>query len=402
MITSMLELERLPHPGGGGQNRLDLPEVLDRWREEEPVRRIAVEGGGTAWLFTRHADIRAALGDNRLSADRNRPGFPHLRPDDPPMPPGTFNHYDPPEHTVIRRMLAKAFMPKSIDLLKPGIHRIVSDVLDRMADKPRTADLYEEFALPLPSLVLCELLGVPYTDRAIFQENTPKALDNALPGPEVAAAFMEMFNWLGDFLDAKERHPQDDLMSDVAVNYVRTGVLPKEEAVGAVLMLLLAGHDATATMIGLGAVGLLRHAEQLRRLVADPAVVPAAVEELLRHLPVQYTGLRRIAVEDVEVGGVTVREGEGVILAVTAGNRDPRVFDDPGMLDVARGSRHHLTFGHGIHQCIGQGLARAQLQIALPAVFERFPGLRLAVPDEEISYRENHEFLSVRHIPVAW
>lgn len=395
-------LDYLPHPGVGGQDHLDLPTVLAQWREEEPVRRVAVESGGSAWLVTRHQDIRTALGDHRLSADHNRPGFPHLRPDDPPMPPGTFNHYDPPEHTVIRRMLAKAFMPKTIDQLTPGIRRIVGEVLDEMARKPGSGDLHEDFGLPVPSLVLCELLGVPYADRAIFQENTPKALDNALPGPEVAAAFDEMFSWLGEFLDAKERDPQDDLMSEIAVDYVRSGRLPKEEAVGSVLMLLLAGHDATATMISMGGLVLLRNPGELRRLLTEPAIVPAAVEELLRHLPLKYTGIRRVATADLEIGGVTVRKGEGVILATTAANRDPRVFGDPDALDLGRGSRNHLTFGHGIHHCVGQTLARAQLQIALPALFERFPGLRLAEPGSSVVYRENHEFLSVRHVPVAW
>jgi cytochrome P450 len=393
----------LPLQGDGGEHPLDLPALLAQWQEEQPIRRISVVGGRTAWLLTRYQDIRDALGDQRLSADRNRPGFPHLRVDEPPMPNGTFNHYDEPDHNRVRRMLAKAFTPQSVDLLKPAIRRIVDELLDTLAQQPRPAGLHEHFSLPLPSLVMCEVLGVPYADREVFQKNTQNILNINQSGAEVARAFDEMLTWLADFLDARGRDPEDDLMSEIAVKRVRTGEITKDEAVGAISMLLLAGHETTANMLSLGVVALQRAPGQLRRLVAEPDIVPSAVEELLRHIPFLQTGLRRIATEDLAIGGVTIRAGEGVVLAITAGNRDPRVFtDDPDRLDLGRKIHNHLAFSHGIHQCIGAGLARAELQIALPALFQRFPRLRVAVRTEEVPRHENTLFLSLESLPVIW
>ncbi|MFY1679520.1 MULTISPECIES: cytochrome P450 [unclassified Streptomyces] len=392
----------LPPQGHEGADPLDLPALLDQWREEQPIRRISVVGGGSAWLVTRYQDIRDGLGDQRLSADRNRPGFPHLRIDEPPMPNGTFNHYDEPDHNRVRRMLAKAFTPRSVEALEPAIGRIVDELLDSLAELPRPVGFHEHFALALPSLVMCEVLGVPYADREVFQKNTQDILDIGRSGADVTRAFEEMLSWLEEFLEAKGRDPQDDLMSEIAVRRVATGEIAKDEAVGAISMLLLAGHETTANMLSLGVLSLLRAPDQLRRLRTDPGVVPGAVEEILRHVPFLQTGLRRIATEDVEIGGVTIRRGEGVVLAIHAGNRDPRVFDDPDRLDLGREIRNHLAFSHGIHQCIGATLARAELRIALPAVFARFPGLRIAVPDAEIPYRPNTLFLTLDDLPVTW
>ncbi|KUO12362.1 cytochrome P450 [Streptomyces sp. DSM 15324] len=397
-------LAPLPNPGDQGTCPFDLPPALDRWREEEPVRRIAVESGGYAWLVTRHEDVRAALADSRLSADRGLPGFPHMRADEPPMPPGTFSQYDPPEHTGIRRMLTKAFMPKNVEKLKPLIRRTVEDLLDDMAALPQPVDLYHDFALRLPTLTMCELLGVPFSDREVFQENTKKILNLGLPGAEVAAAYGHLLAYIGDLIDAKADDPGDDLVSELAVARVLTGELSKEEAVGAIALLLIAGHDTTATSLTLGTLALLRDPGQLNLLLTRPDLVPAAVEELLRYLPGLHTGVRRIATADLEIGGQTVRAGEGVIMALNAANRDPRVFDRPGVLDFTRdrAGRNSLAWGHGIHNCLGQSLARAQLQLALPALFDRFPGLRPAVPFEEIDFRENALFFSVQRLPVTW
>ncbi|GHE29298.1 cytochrome P450 [Streptomyces capitiformicae] len=399
-----IALEPLPNPGDEGTCPFDLPSALAKWREEEPVRRISVESGGSAWLVTRHEDVRTALGDHRLSADRNRPGFPHLRADEPPMPPGTFAQYDPPEHTRIRRMLTKAFMPKNVEKLKSLIRETVDELLDAMERQPQPADLYRDFALRLPTLTMCGLLGVPYDDRAVFQENTQAILNLGLPGAEVTAAYERMLAYIGELLDAKGLAPQDDLVSELAVERVATGELTKVEAIGVIALLLISGHDTTATSISLGTIALLREPDRLRRLLAEPDTVPGAVEELLRYLPGLHTGVRRIATADLEIGGVTIRAGEGVIMALNAANRDPRVHDRADRLDFDRDrvGRSSLAWGHGIHKCLGQSLARAQLQIALPALFERFPGLRLAVPFEEIDFRDKALFFSVHKLPVAW
>jgi cytochrome P450 len=325
-----------------------------------------------------------------------------MRPQAPPRGPGQFFLMDPPDHTRLRRMLIPEFTFRRIEGLRPAVARICDELIDTMtADGRGEADLVESYALALPSRAICELLGVPYEDHDFFQRQA-RAFSSLAAGPaEMMAARTALHAYLGDLLATRAREPADDLISRLATERVATGEATREEAVGVASLLLVAGHETTANMFPLAVVALLRHPAQLSALRADPAGWPVAVEELLRHLTVAHSGLRRIATEDVEVSGVRIRAGEGVIVALQAANRDPAVYADADALDITRDSGGHLAFGHGPHQCIGQSLARIELQIGLAALFERLPGLRLAASPEDFATPANAVH-GVRSLPVTW
>lgn len=381
---------------------LDPAPEYAKWRTEEPIRRVTVWGDNSPWLVTRHEDARAVLADPRFSADTTRDGFPGFRPQSPPRGPGQFLMMDPPDHTRLRRGLIPDFTFRRIEQLRPAIARICDDLLDAMTSAAvGEADLVEAYAMPLPSLVVCELLGVPYEDHDFFQRQA-RSFSSLSSGPqEMIAAHRALHAYLGELLARRTREPADDLVSRLARDRVATGEVSAAEAVGIAALLLVAGHETTANMFPLAVVALLRHPEQRAALRADPGLWPGAVEELLRHLTVVHSGLRRIATEDVEVAGVLVRAGEGVVVALQAANRDPSVFADPDTLDVRREATGHLAFGHGLHQCIGQSLARAELQVGLPALFDRLPGLRLTGPPEDFALTTSAVH-GMRSLPVSW
>ncbi|NNN29036.1 cytochrome P450 [Streptomyces sp. S3(2020)] len=393
---------KTPPPLPDHRPLLDPAAEYRRWTEERPLARISLWGDTHPWLVTRHEDARAVLSDARFSSQNVRPGFPGLQPTPPPLTPGQLFAMDPPDHTRLRRMLIPEFTFRRVEQLRPAIRNITADLLDGLLKQEQPADLVEHFTLPLPLLVICELLGVPYTDRDFINKQAA-AFATVSAGPEaMRAGWGALFGYLRELLAAKSREPGDDLMSKLATERVATGEADAAEAAGMLVQLLIAGHETTASMLSLGVVALLRHPDQLAALRADEDLVPGAVEELLRYLTVVHIGLRRIATEDVEVGGVTVRAGEGVVVALQAANRDPAVFTGPDTLDLTRDAGQHLAFGHGLHHCLGQSLARAELQIALPMLFERLPGLRLTgLPAEEYAF-EGRAIHGVRELPVAW
>jgi cytochrome P450 len=380
---------------------LDPPVEYAAWRGQRPIGRVALWGENTAWLITRYDEAKAVLADARFSADVSKPGFPGMTPSAPPRSPGHIQFMDPPEHGRLRRMVLPDFTFRRIEQLRPAIRETCERLVDELTAGPAPADLVEAFALPLPTLVICELLGVPYEARAFFQQHSQAFFNTSSTREQMFAARQAIHGYLAELLAKKGAEPTDDLLSRLAVERVATGEASAQEAVGLASLLLVAGHETTAHMVPLGVVALLRHPEQLAELREDPARWPAAIEELLRHLTIAHTGMRRIATEDVEVGGVRIRAGEGVVVALQAANRDPAVFASPDKLDLSREARQHLAFGHGLHQCVGQSLARAELQVGLPILFERLPGLRLAADPEQfmLSGRAVH---GVAKLPVAW
>ena len=381
---------------------LDPPADFARLREQGPMSRIALWGGNTPWLVTRHTDARAVLADPRFSSENVREGFPGLQPTPPPRSPGQLFAMDPPDHTRLRRILIPDFTFRRVEELRPAIGHLADGLIDDLlAKQPSTADLVEHFTLPLPLLVICELLGVPYADRE-FIHRQAAAFATVSAGPEaMRAGWAALFGYLSELLAAKSADPGDDLMSRLATERVATGEATAAEAAGLAVQLLIAGHETTASMLSLGVVTLLSHPGQLAALRADPALLPSAVEELLRYLSVVHIGLRRIATQDVEIGGVTVRAGEGVVVSLQAANRDPRAFADPDTFDITRDAHHHLAFGHGLHHCLGQSLARAELQIALPALLQRLPDLTLAAPAEDFAL-QGRAIHGVSRLPVSW
>jgi cytochrome P450 len=388
----------------------DPPPELKALQEEGPLSRVRLADGSTPWLVTRYAEQRALLGDPRVSSDVTRPGYPI--PVAPPEPGGepparrpglSFILMDDPEHARQRRMVTAPFAIKRAAALRGAVQSIVDDQLDAMLAGPNPTDLVEAFALPVPSLVICRLLGVPYADHGFFQDNSRTIIRRTATPEERSAASGRLVAYLSDLVERKLTEPGDDLLSELA-GRVRDGELTPQGAAQMGTLLLIAGHETTANMIALGTLALLRHPDQLAALrdTDDPAVVAAAVEELLRYLHITHNGRRRVALADIEVAGQVIRAGEGIIMANDIGNRDPAAFDDPDRLDLGRDARHHVAFGFGVHQCLGQPLARLELQVVYGTLYRRVPTLRLATELDRIPFKHDGSVYGVYELPVAW
>ncbi|WP_229401649.1 cytochrome P450 [Micromonospora okii] len=373
-----------------------------------PVTRVRLPTGNRAWLVTRHADVRHLLRHPGFSADLERPGFPLLRPLSPLSEEdrqGGFIRMDGDAHARLRRMLTAEFMIKSVRRIEPLIERTVDAALDDLAAAGPPADLVEAFALPVPSMVICHLLGVPYAEHAFFQARSRTLLDRTAPPQRVRAEVRQLRAYVRDLVERRQAAADDDaddLISRLVRDRVRTGQLGVDELVGMALLLLVAGHETTANMIGLSTLLLLREPGRLDALREEPERAPALVEELLRYLSVVRTGLPRVATEDVEIGGRLIRAGEGVIAVLSLANRDPEVFATPDEFDPYQQAHQHLSFGFGVHQCIGQPLARAELRIALVALARRFPGLRTAATPERVPTRDTSVVFGLDSLPVTW
>ncbi|MGW7573094.1 cytochrome P450 [Streptomyces sp. NPDC054765] len=373
---------------------------VERARREEPVTRATLWDGSSCWLVTRYEDVRAVLGDPRFSADATRPGFPFLSVGVRELATSkpTFIRRDDPEHARLRRMLTADFMVKKVEAMRPEVQRITDDLLDRMTAGRNSADLVAEFALPLPSLVICLLLGVPYDDHEFFQDHSRRLLSLRSTAEEVRTAQDELLCYLSRLAETKRREPDDGIISRL----VARGELDNEEIASMGRLLLIAGHETTANMTALSTLALLRNPDQLARLRAEPSLIKGAVEELLRYLTIIHNGLPRVADEDVTLGGRTIRAGEGVLCILNSANRDEDAFSGGDALDVGRDARRHVAFGFGVHQCLGQPLARVELQIAVETLLRRLPDLRLDIPFEDVPFRHDMGIYGVHALPVAW
>ncbi|MFJ1747865.1 cytochrome P450 [Streptomyces sp. NPDC088116] len=401
----MTVTEHTPHlnaPATRGSCPFAPPPAYEQAREESPITRVTLWDGSQCWLITRYEDVRAVLGDARISSDATRPGFPFLSAGRKKVAalsgPGSFIRMDDPAHARLRRMLTADFMVKRIEAMRPEIQRITDDLLDRMTEGRSSADLVSEFALPLPSLVICRLLGVPYEDHAYFQARSQVLLDERSAPEEMSEAMDDLGEYLSRLAKEKEREPDDGIIGRLMAR----GELSAADAASMGRLLLIAGHETTANMTALSVLSLLREPDQLARLREDPSLIKGAVEELLRYLSIVHTGLPRAVTEDITVGGRTIRAGEGVLCVINVANRDEDVFPAGADLDVERDARRHVAFGFGVHQCLGQPLARVELQVALETVIRRLPELRLTVPFEDIRFRDDMLVYGVHALPVAW
>ncbi|HEX8115347.1 MAG TPA: cytochrome P450 [Kofleriaceae bacterium] len=380
------------------------PEEYAQVQREQPVCRIRLASGRQAVLVTRYEDIRAALDDPRLSADETRPGYPFLYQGAFESPlKGTFMRLDGEPHVRVRRLLARDFTVKRAEELRAHVEAVVDDCLTAMAGRRPPLDLVAELAFPVPSRTICHLLGVPYRDRDVFETNTRAMINHRSTRDEVQAAVAAVYGYLDGLVAAKQAAPADDLISRLVHDGLAAGQLERHELVTIALILLVGGHETTATMIGLGTFALLEHREQLDELRREPALWGRAVDELLRHQTIAQSPIQRVALSDLEIGGEQIRAGEGVVLDLAIGNRDPAAFPDPDRLDVHRNARGHLAFSYGPHQCLGQTLARVELEVVFRRLFERFPTLALAVPRDEVPVRPPSVGLfGVEALPVTW
>ncbi|MFI0775300.1 cytochrome P450 [Streptomyces sp. NPDC021212] len=382
---------------------LDPPPVFSRLRMESPVTRVSLwEGRLTPWLVTRWEDARAVLGSPAFSTDPTLVGAPTFKEDTRQGPRGFFQNYDDPIHATMRRTLTREFMVKRVNALRPAISSLTDELLTDMGKLSGPVDFVQHFSLPLPSLVICELLGVPYEDHTFFQAQSNVLVDFTATGEQTAEAFGNLAEYLLGLVQKKRISPGDDLVTRLA-EQVDAGDITDQDAADLSAFLLFAGHETTANMIALSTITLLNHPDQIPYLLGEQDQVAGAVEELLRYLSIVHGGLRRTAIEDFIIGDVTIRAGEGVIIPVHVANRDPEYFTAPDDLDLERTeARRHLAFGYGIHQCLGQPLARAELQIVLPEIFRRLPDLKINIPMEEIAFKQNTAVYGVRELPVTW
>ncbi|MEU6715714.1 cytochrome P450 [Nonomuraea sp. NPDC046802] len=381
----------------------DPPPILRDKQEQGPLAKVRLWNDTTAWLVTRYAEQRALLADPRVSADVTRPGYPAPVGVVPGGSPISFILMDDPEHARLRRMVTAPFAVRRIEAMRPAVQKIVDDLIEEMLAGPNPVDLVEAFALPVPSLVICELLGVPYTDHEFFQDNSKTVIKRGAPPEERGAALGKLHAYLDDLMGRKLEHGGDDLLSGLAER-VKAGELSRAESAQMGVLLLIAGHETTANMIALGTLALLEHPGQLDLLrhADDPKQVARAVEELLRYLHITHNGRRRVALEDIEIAGEVIRAGDGLIIAGDIGNRDPEAFPDPYRLDIEREARHHVAFGFGVHQCLGQSLARMELQVVYSTLYRRIPTLRAAADLDQIPFKHDGSVYGVYELPVTW
>jgi cytochrome P450 len=386
----------------------DPSPTLYRMRETGAPALVMPNSPEPAWLVTRYDDQRALLSDPRMSSDQRLHGFPvaveGIKQSQGGGTTRTIFGMDNPRHDVLRRMFAKDFIVRKINQLRPLIQQHVDDLIDAMLAGPKPANFVTSFALALPTLVISDIFGVPYRDQKMFQEVTEKIVDPFLTKEEIAAAVGELAKYVGGLLDVKLREPQDDMVSRLAA-YVEAGEMTREEAIGGGMVLIPAGHETTANMIAMSTILLLENPDQLNEIRAgdNPELTANAVEELLRYTHIPHYGRRRVALEDIAIAGRVIHQGDGVILAGNIADREPGIFEgDPDTFDIHRDARHHLAFGYGIHQCLGQPLARAELQIVLATLFRRIPTLRIAIPADQISFHPNLFIYGVDDLPVTW
>ncbi|MEU7281598.1 cytochrome P450 [Streptomyces sp. NPDC045431] len=375
----------------------DPPAELTEAHRHGSISRYTHPGPAAkpGWVITGYDLVRQVLADSRFSSRKELMNVVDFEL--PPAPPGEFLLMDEPRHGRYRKPLVGKFTVRRMRLLTERIEQITAERLDAMAEAGPPTDLVTAFAKPIPTMVICDLLGVPYEDRGSFQEQIDTFMGGEASDEELIAAYTATQEYLAELVAAKRVHPTDDVLSEL------TGTdLTDQELKGISLILLAAGFDTTANMLALGTFALLQNPEQLAALRDDPALTDGAVEELLRYLSVAKTFMRT-ALEDVELGGHTIEAGTTVVLSLHAANRDPQRFADPHVLDLHRPYGGHLAFSHGIHQCLGQQLARVEMRVAFRALVDRFPTLRLAVPADEVVLRpETADIAGVKSLPVTW
>ncbi|MFI0424435.1 cytochrome P450 [Spongiactinospora sp. 9N601] len=379
----------------------DPPKAFIEAREQSPISRLTFADGHQGFLVTGYDLVRAVLADSRFSSRRelmiHHPTVDYGGMEVPPAPPGEFLMMDGARHSRYRKPLVGKFTVRRMRLLTERVEQVTAERLDAMEKAGPPTDLVAAFAKPIPGIMICELLGVPEEDRDYFQERVDKFHSGETSDEELMAAYTATTDYLAELVVAKRANPTDDVLSELT-----DGDLDDEELKGIALILMAAGLDTTANMIGLGTFALLQHPEQLAALRADPAIADQAVEELLRYLSVAKQ-FQRVALEDIELGGHTIPAGTTVVFSLNTANRDPERFPDPHRLDLRRQNGGHLAFSHGVHQCLGQQLARVEMRVAFPALVNRFPTLRLAVPAEEVPLRpEQADIYGVKSLPVTW
>jgi cytochrome P450 len=391
-------------------NPFDPPPEYGEMRDKGPAALAVMPNGEKIWLIVSYEHARQILTDPRVTACRSDPGFPVVLG----MPNRKLMYemsnrlpallgMDPPDHTQHRKMAIPEFTVKRVRAMRTRVGQIVDQCIDELLAAPRPADLVKTVSVPVPTLVICDLLGVPYADRGTFSQHTGTLVRRDATEDEKRTAVTELMSYLEQLVIENEKEPGDHVIGRMITRYRKTGSYSRKHMVGMAVLLLNGGQETTANMISLGVVTLLAHPGYLAEIRRAPALTPRAVEELLRYFSVatENTGYRA-ATADIEVGDVVIRKGDGILVVGSSANRDGRAFDEPDKFDIHRDSRHHIAFGYGAHQCLGQHLTRLEMEVVFNAIFRRIPELRLAIPEEQIKFKYDASPYGVYELPVTW
>ncbi len=382
----------------------EFPEIYQELQENQPFAKVKLKlDGSEAWLLTRYDDVRTVLVDPDVSADPTSEGYPQITAGhrETAKRPGDFVYMDDPEHHKFRSLLTSEFLVKNLRGMADDIADIVDGLAQDLLKAESVMELVDDFALPVPSMVICRMLGVSYDDHDFIQEVTKPRLKINNTAEESVAAMTALIEYLDKVVTDKEKNPTDDILSRLAAK-VETGEITYDEVVNISRLLVSAGHETTANLISLATVLLLQHPDQMAALLADPDLAPSATEEVLRYTSIVHTTPRRTALKDIEVNGHKIAKGEGIIPLTAMANRDASVFPDPDQFDITRGARNHLAFNYGPHHCLGANLARLEMQIVMQRFYQHFPGLRFAKPFDEINFKMDSLMLGAYELPVTW
>ncbi|CQR60498.1 cytochrome P450 [Streptomyces leeuwenhoekii] len=383
-------------------DKFDPPEVFRTLREERPLARMVYPDGHVGWIVSSYELVREVLSDPRFSHSSEIGHFPvthhgQVVPNHPKIP-GMFIHMDPPDHTRYRRMLTGEFTVRRANRLAPRAEALAAEQAEVLRRQGAPADLLAHYARPFVLRMLSEVVGLPYDERDRYAHAPTLLHDPDAAMEDAAAAYAEAGAFFDEVIERRRKEPEDDLISRL----VAEGQLTTEELRNIVTLLLFAGYETTESALAVGVFALLHHTDQLAEVRAAPQHLDAAVEELLRYLTVNQYDTYRTALEDIELHGEVIKKGDSVTVSLPAANRDPAKFACPAKLDLGRDTSGHVAFGFGIHQCLGQNLARVELRAGLGALLRAFPDLRLAVPADEVPLRLQGSVFAVKKLPVAW
>jgi cytochrome P450 len=371
-------------------------------RQWDPVPKVRLAPGGEAHLVTRYEDVKRVYADPIFSrAEASKPGTPALRP--VRQNPYLLISMDPPEHTRLRRLVAKAFTRRGVERMRPRVQEIADNLIDRMMSVGPPADFVTAFAGPMPAIVISELVGAPSKDHARLREWMDAALSVTARSPdEVRIAGEQLFGYLGKLIMEKRAEPAEDLLTELIEVHDEGERLSEKELLFTVYIMLIGGYETTAGLLTNGIITLHRHPEQLAMLIGKPELIPDATEEILRYVPIAKASMERVATEDVELSGTVIPAGSPVIPLQYSANRDETLTEDPNRFDVTRTPTQHLAFGHGIHHCLGAQLARLELHVAFATLLRRMPELRPRNPESTIEWKEGMITRGPVAMPVIW